>query len=179
MKDEQLALELKKKNQEALEKIIEKYTPLVSAVINNIAKGLLTPSDIEEAAADVFYALWVNSDKVSSSGMKGYICSIAKTKAKDKLRKLELYEELDPDDSITADEFSFLNEIDNRQLHDDIEKALLQFGSPDREILIRYYYYYQTAQKISELTGLKLENVKSRIKRARPKLIAFLKERGH
>ena len=45
--------------------------------------------------------------------------------------------------------------------------------------MIRYYYYYQTAPKIAELLDMKLEAVKSKIKRARTKLKSFLKERGY
>ena len=69
--------------------------------------------------------------------------------------------------------------IDRQVLHNDLCEALNQFGEPDKEILVRYYYYYQTANKIAEVMGLKLEAVKSKIKRARTKLKAFLTERGY
>ena len=67
--------------------------------------------------------------------------------------------------------------LENQQLQTELREALKQFEKQDREILIRYYYY-QTASRISEITGLSTEAVKSRIRRARTKLKAFLTERG-
>ncbi len=61
----------------------------------------------------------------------------------------------------------------------DLSQALEQFSEDDREIILRYYYYYQTAPMIAKLKGLETENVKSRVRRARKKLISFLKERGY
>ena len=60
----------------------------------------------------------------------------------------------------------------------DLSQALEQFSEDDREIILRYYYY-QTAPMIAKLKGLETENVKSRVRRARKKLISFLKERGY
>lgn len=68
--------------------------------------------------------------------------------------------------------------LENQQLQTELREALKQFEKQDREILIRYYYY-QTASRISEITGLSTEAVKSRIRRARTKLKAFLQERGY
>ena len=64
-------------------------------------------------------------------------------------------------------------------MQNDLKDALSQFGQPDKEIIIRYYYYYQTAPKIADIMSMKLEAVKSRIKRGRAKLKAFLTERGY
>ena len=80
---------------------------------------------------------------------------------------------------VLADEYMIEDNVDRQALHQDLCDALNQFGEPDKEILVRYYYYYQTAQKISEIMDLKLEAVKSKIKRARVKLKAFLTERGY
>ena len=105
---------------------------------------------------------------------------LRKNKAKAKIRRLKPKDNIiDIDDVVLADEYSLSDSIENKVLQQDLKQALDQFGEPDREIIIRYYYYYQTAPKIAELLDLKLEAVKSKIKRARTKLKSFLKERGY
>ena len=179
MNEEQLLGKLRQRQEDALSQTIRQYSSLVTTIIRNIAKGILTPADVEETAADVFFALWQNVDQIRGSHLKGYLCRIAKTKTQDRLRKLKILDMTDIEELTGADEYSLSDEIDNAQLHDDLEAALQQFSKQDREILIRYYYYYQTAQRISEVTGLNPETVKSRIKRAKPRLRSFLQERGY
>jgi len=179
MNENQIVDRLKKRDERALGEIMDKFTPLVSAIIYNVSKGNLTSSDIEETAADVFFTLWNNADKVQEGSLKGYISAIAKTKALDKMRTVKAPEIVDIDDVVLADEYMIEDNVDRQALHQDLCDALNQFGEPDKEILVRYYYYYQTAQKISDIMDLKLEAVKSKIKRARVKLKAFLTERGY
>ena len=56
--NKRLALRLKKHDERALDRIMLKYTPLVSSVIHNITDGNLSKEDIEEATADTFVSLW-------------------------------------------------------------------------------------------------------------------------
>ena len=51
---------------DALQWFIRKYTPYVSTVIYNIIGSSMSISDTEEVAADVFFTLWENADKVKS-----------------------------------------------------------------------------------------------------------------
>ncbi len=179
MNENQIVDRLKQHDERALGDIIDKYTALVSAIIYNVSKGRLTSSDMEEAAADAFFTLWNHADKVEAGKLKGYLSAIAKTKALDKMRTVKTPEIIDIEDVTLADEYTISDNMDRQVLHDDLCEALNQFGEPDKEILVRYYYYYQTAPKIADIMGLKLEAVKSKIKRAKVKLKAFLTERGY
>ena len=179
MNENQIVDRLKKHDETALAEIMDKFTPLVSAIIYNVSRGSLTSSDIEETAADVFFTLWNNANKIQEGSLKGYLSAIAKTKALDKMRTVKSPEIVDIDDVVLADEYMIEDNINQQALHKDLCDALNQFGEPDKEILVRYYYYYQTAQKIADIMNLKLEAVKSKIKRARVKLKTFLTERGY
>ncbi len=64
MNDEERELRaLRCRSEMALQSIIERYTPYVSAVISNIIGGSMVGSDVEEAAADVFFVLWENASR--------------------------------------------------------------------------------------------------------------------
>ena len=180
MDDNELLHRLKKHDESAIEEIMERYTPYVSTIIYNLSRGKMSTPDIEETAADVFFTIWSEPQKITEGSLKGFIAAVAKNKAKEKIRRLKPKDNIiDIDDVVLADEYSLSDSIENKVLQQDLKQALDQFGEPDREIIIRYYYYYQTAPKIAELLDLKLEAVKSKIKRSRTKLKSFLKERGY
>ncbi|MBQ1507281.1 MAG: hypothetical protein IIZ36_02515, partial [Ruminococcus sp.] len=85
---DKLEEKLKKHDEKALEMIIDKYSRFAATVAYNTAKGSLTKEDIEEVVADVFVTLWNNAEKVQEGKLQGYICSIAKTRALNKIKSL-------------------------------------------------------------------------------------------
>ena len=167
-------------DESALEEIIREYTPYVSTIIYNVARGNMSVSDIEEVTADVFITLWKNVGKVSDDTLKGYIASISKSRAKDKLRKLSSKADIiNIETAEFADEYSLSDNLDMKILSRDIENSVNELGEPDREIVIRYYYYYQSTPKIADILGMNADTVKTKLRRARLKLRKLLTERGY
>ena len=82
-----LAERLKKGDERALSEIIGEFTPFVATIIRNIANGQFQKEDTEEVITDVFVTLWRNADKLDADMLKPYIICIAKSRAKDRLRK--------------------------------------------------------------------------------------------
>ena len=62
MTEEQLIKSLARGEPSALEALIDRYTPYVSAVISRILRG--RQADVEELTADVFLAAWDNRGKL-------------------------------------------------------------------------------------------------------------------
>ena len=178
MDDKKLALKLKKYDEKALEAIMDKYTPLVSTIIYNISSGMLCTADIEETVADVFITLWKNADKVDCDKLKGYICCIAKSKAKNKIRDLSKAETVDISDVIIIDDFRLDKHIESKDTSKLLIEAVNNLGEPDNEIVLRHYYYYQSSTQIAESMGLNNNTVKSRLRRAKEKLKELLLKRG-
>ena len=81
---------LKQKDSEALAWIIGHYAGYINTIVYNIIGHAMTAPDIEEVASDVFFALWRNAEKVEERKLKAYLGSIARSKAKDKLRELDI-----------------------------------------------------------------------------------------
>ncbi len=179
MNDPELAVKLKKGSQQALEQIIIKYTALVSTIIYNVSKNSMTKEDIEEVTSDVFVTLWNNRDKVQPDKLKGYICCITKTRALNKLETVRRNNVISLDDYDFEDDFSIEVHTENNDINHELRKIVDTIGEPDREILIRYYFYYQKTSTISEIMKLNLETVKSKLKRTREKIKKTLIERGY
>ena len=60
-----------------------------------------------------------------------------------------------------------------------IRKAVLALREPEREIFLRYYYFYQPVSTIAEEMGLEPANVKTKLFRGRKKLKEVLEKGGY
>ena len=179
LNDNKLIARLQNKDQKALEQIIEKYTPFVSAVIFNVSKGSLSKEDIEETVTDVFVTLWKNADNIIEDRLKGYICRIAKTRALNKISSVSAHQLLNIDDYDLEDDFSISAEVEQKQLAVELREIISEIEMPDREIIVRYYYYLQNTSKIAQVMNLNINTVKSKLRRARDKIKTKLIERGY
>ena len=164
---------LRSGDEAGLEWMIITYSGYVSAIIHNIIGEFMDLSDVEEAASDVFVALWENRKKVFFA--KGYLASIARNTAKNKLRSagndLSLEEDLVCETAPGADEVA-----QKRDLSRAVQGAVRDMEWPDREIFLRYYYYCQDQQTIAREMDMNLSTVKTRLRRGRQRLKTQLEE---
>ena len=165
--------QLQQGSTDALKWFIGKYTPYVSTIIYNIIGSAMSSADVEEVASDVFFALWENADKVNSGSVRGYLGSIARNKAKNKFREagfdLLLDEELYISEALSPEEQHM-----EQELQAVVRREVLDMTEPDREILLRYYYYYQPIPRIAREMGMTVANIKIRLHRARNALKSTL-----
>ena len=173
-----MAERLKKGSEKAFEEIIYRFTPLVSNIIKNISCGYLSNEDIEEVTTDVFVTLWRNADKLDVDMLKPYIICIAKSRAKDRLRK-QKPNVLSVEEIQMQSAENVFEECENNDLCRALEREVENIPEPDREILIRYYYYYQSVGKIAEVMKMSAGTVKSKLHRTRQKLKKALTEKGY
>ncbi len=163
-------------SQESLGKLIDKYGAYVSTIIWNVIGNRMSMADVEEVASDVFFALWNQAGKINASSAKGYLASMARNMAINKLR--ENGQELNLEENIIAMENSDLEDTyvlkESRAI---VRHSVNNMKEPEREILIRYYYYYQTMEKISQEMEINLSTVKTKLRRSREVLKEVLREK--
>ena len=183
MDEEKLAEKLRKRNEKALEEIIRSYTPLVATIIYNVSGGTMKKEDIEEVTSDVFITLWNNAEKVVPGKLKGYLCCIAKTRALNKLAALKNTKVISLEDcrenEEIEDNFSITADAEQKDINTRLKTIINDLQEPDKTILIRYYFYYQSTTKIAELMSIKVETVKTKLKRTREKIKSSLLEGGY
>ena len=107
------------------------------------------------------------------------LLSTIQRSSKNKLKSVSRHQIISIDEIDYEDGLIVSDEIENKIIAEVIMDALNEIGEPDKEIIIRHYYYYQSSTEISEKMGMKSETVKSRIKRARDKLKTILMKRGY
>ena len=159
--------ELKRGSETALIWFIDAYTPYVTAIIHGIIGEHMDMADVEEVASDVFFALWENAGKVYS--VKGYLGTMARNKAKNKLRDLTY--DLPLEEQILVLEGGNLEDtMEEKERNRAVRRAVLQMRQPEKEIFLRHYYYCQKVDTISVEMNLPLSTVKTKLRRGRARL---------
>ena len=161
--------ELKQGSEDALCWFIDRYTPYVSTIIYNVIGSSMDQADIEEVTSDVFLAFWHTAQKVRTNAVRGYLGSIARNKAKNKLRSLGCDLPLE-EDILVTDGITPEGTLEQKELREVLQRAVLAMHQPDRDIFLRYYYYYQSIEQISREMDLNPANVKTRLHRGRQRL---------
>lgn len=157
---------LKNGSQEALGWFIDQYTPYVTTIIYNVIGAAMSTADVEEVAADVFFALWSNARKVRCGSVKGYLGAIARNMAKNRLRRAGFQLQLE-EDRITLDTENPEELYARKEAAAAVRREVEAMREPEREILLRFYYYYQSLETISLEMDINLSTVKTKLRRAR------------
>ena len=179
MTEEQALRHLKRGSQAALELFMDLYGGYVTAIICGIIGQSMTVADVEEAASDVFLAFWNSAGRVHSGSAKAYLATTARNSARNKLRQLTPTVPL-PEDLVLVDPHTPQGLLEQREQAAAVQRALLAMEDTDREIFLRYYYYYQKISQIAAAMDMKESTVKSRLSRGREKLKAsLLAEEAH
>lgn len=134
--------------------------------------------DVEEVTSDSFLAFWENADKVKPDRIKAYLGGIARNKAKEKTRELGLTVPLDDDIILISDSTPELT-MEKREQAQIVRQAVLFMQHPEREIFLRYYYYYQPVAQIAQEMGINASTVKTKLRRGRDTLKEILVEGGY
>jgi RNA polymerase sigma factor (sigma-70 family) len=173
---------LKAQDESALNTCINRYHSYVSYIAANIIGKAFPREDIEEVIMDVFLAVWNHADSIDtkvSSSLKPYIGTVARNKAKNKLRTLSKYNStILLEDEIAVDTKDFTKDILNNELKDILLETLNKLNKDERICFINYYYCQKPIRLISEETGINESTIKSKLSRGRGKLKELLERKG-
>ena len=180
MEDRILIRGLKNGNQKSLEKLMDKYYNYVFTIIYNIVGKFATIEDIEEIAADVFVKLWKNRKSLDSKykGIKAYLASISRNTAINYLKAKNYMELPLEEDFLILETDGVEEEILDRELSKILNQCIEELEEPDREIIIRYYFYYEKVKDIGVELNMNESTVKTKLFRSRKKLKDMLMEGG-
>ncbi|MBR5164201.1 MAG: hypothetical protein IKW87_01390, partial [Ruminococcus sp.] len=147
MEDKKLVRQLRGKDEKALVLLVERYSAYVSTVVRNIVSEVLSESDIEELTADVFIRMWNSSEKLRTETLRPYMAAIARNLAVDRLRSLHFTVELDEIELSDGSDIEY--ETERRMLADELDRTIGEMEPRNRELLLRFYYYYQKIPQIA------------------------------
>ncbi|WP_394886216.1 sigma-70 family RNA polymerase sigma factor [Clostridium butyricum] len=168
--EENFLNQLKKKNEKALDYVIDTYGWIIKSVIKKHLYNLQSVQD--ECINDVLLGLWNNIDKFdeNKSEFKNWIAGIAKFKAIDYKRKYlrELDNEKVDDLNITVDDST--HELLKNELSLEMQEMMNSLNERDRELFYKLYVEEIEVDKVSQETGIKRDVIYNRVSRAKKKL---------
>lgn len=172
MSDEELIQKIINGDQNTLLHIMDTYSKLLWVVVAGALSGIGTSEDIEECISDVYVQVWKNpysfdSDKGS---LKTFLAIIAKSKAIDKYRKLSKSSAAPLDEAINSTDDDLLEYIINCEMHQELYEAIETLNEPNKEIVIRRYFFEEKVSKIAENISLPLKEVENRLYQSKLKL---------
>lgn len=178
MNDGAILRSLRSKDPRALEKLMDKYIPYVSAIVWSFLRSSMTKEDAEEVVSDVFLTAWDRAGEIYPDAVKPWLGAVARNKALQKLRRagfdlpleedlLEIPGEGSPEERLTRAEEGKL-----------VRQAVDSLGEPDREIFLRHYWFAQTVSQISDHMQIKESTIKTRLRRGRQRLKDTLQKWG-
>jgi RNA polymerase sigma-70 factor (ECF subfamily) len=148
------------------------YNKLLWFIAGGILKGVGTEEDIEECICDVYFELWRNSEAFDEKRgtLKTYLAVVTRSRALDRCRTLAKHEIVELSEYLTETGENLEEDFISRELLGDVRDIIDKFGEPDREILIRRYYFNEKPVEISHKTRLSLKEVKNRLYQSKLRL---------
>lgn len=163
---------LKKRKEDALEFIVDKYLGVVKSVAYKILSSLERDGIIEECMNDVFLSVWNNADKFNGEEIdfKKWIYKIAKFKAIDYYRKEVKNIEVSLEDKEMSNNKSIEEEIISEEDRNELMELINTLETIDREIFIMKFFLGVKTEDIANRFGLTRAAVDNRIYRGKRKL---------
>lgn len=166
--EENFIEQLKKRNQRALEYVIENYGWIFKTVLKKHLFYLMDHYD--ECMNDCLLAVWenINSYNPEKSSFKNWAGGIAKYKAIDCTRKyLKDLENENVDDMEISTKDNPLKEILRSEISEETENMLSSLSEEDKRIFIKLYFEDKSMNEISKDTGLSKSVLYNRLSRGR------------
>lgn len=133
--------------------------------------------DVEELASDTFVALWQSADTITSGRLRGWLGRVARNRAVSFLRRQHL-RFAQQEDVFCVDDRDAQRLLEEKERRALVQQALLVLSDEDRELMLRRYFYNQSAEQIAREKDMNPGTVRSRLCRARQAMRAELEKGG-
>lgn len=159
-----LIKKLQKGNTGALEALIRRYTPYVSACVYRVM-GSLPREGLEEAVADAFVELWRHAgDLDPERPLRPWLGTVAANKARDRLRSYSPTSPI-PDDAPAPVDIQ--RQAEERETGKALWRLVDSLEEPERTLFLRYYYEGEKLKAIAADLGMNLSTAKTKLRRGR------------
>lgn len=170
--DVQIIAAIKKGDEAIINYTIDKYSKLLWSIAGTILKNVGNTEDIEECVADVFIYLWQKPEKFEAQRgkLKSYLAIVARSRATDKYRQLSKQNVISLDEELIIDTLEIADDVLSAETRRTLLSAIKSLEEPDREIIVRRYYYEQKPKEIAFSLDMPIKQVENHLYRTKQKL---------
>ena len=157
MQEKNIIDAIKAGDEQAMQKIICRYSRLLWSIVGAVLSQVGTTEDMEECVADVFIDLWEHPQKYDESrgSLKAWLSVIARNKAIDRYRQKTKIQTIPLEETVLA-QMGVEPEMENRE---GLQEALAELTEEEREILLRRYVYQQKPKEMAVALGLSVKQI--------------------
>ncbi len=155
MTDEKTAAALAARSERAVADVIARYSRHLYTVAAAALRGVGTEQDAEEAAADAFVYLWEHPEKFDPrrGSLKTWLSVVARSRALDRSREILRCRAVSLEEIELADPLGVPEALLAGERRAALNAAVDALAEPDREILLRRYYFGQKPREIAAALG--------------------------
>jgi len=150
---------------EAFIQIMESYNSYLWVIAGGILNRVGSRADVEECISDVYVRLWRNRKAYDPQRgtLKAYLATLAKSIALNKYKQLTRVRTVPFEDAPVATTDDLLTQITDREQYQALYDAIKTLKEPDREIIIRRYFYDEKPSGIAARIPLPVKEVENRL----------------
>lgn len=181
MRDDIIIQAIASGDEDAMGRIINKYSrllwPIASAVLCNVG----SEQDVEECVADAFIYLWEHPQRFDSKRgtLKSLLCIIARSRAIDRYREIMRKGTLPLEEAVLSAGAGMQEALLQEETRQEVLAAVKALEEPNREILLRRYYHDQKPKEIALAMNLTVKQVDNSLFRSKRQLReAFMAKGG-
>lgn len=163
---------IKKRSEAVINEVITKYSKLLWSVAGAVLNNIGSTQDVEECVADTFIYLWEHPEKYNPQRgkLKTWLSIIARTQALNRCREIAKRNIVPLEDTDFIDQLGIVDTFLEAETRRALLAAVNALGEPDREILIRRYYYEQKPREIALALDMSVKQVDNRLYQTKLKL---------
>ncbi len=172
MKDEKIIASIARGDGEVMSRVIDKYSRLLWPIASAVLKNVGSDQDVEECVADAFIHLWQHPDSFDPKRgtLKSYLCVVVRSRAIDRFRQLTRQGTLPLEEAVVSTSLGMQEELLSRETRRELLAAVKALEEPNREILVRRYYYNQKPREIALALGMTVKQVDNSLYRSKRQL---------
>lgn len=176
MQEKNIIDAIKAGDEQAIQKIICRYSRLLWSIVGAVLSQVGTTEDMEECVADVFIDLWEHPQKYDESrgSLKAWLSVIARNKAIDRYRQKTKIQTIPLEETVLA-QMGVEPEMENRE---GLQEALAELTEEEKEILLRRYVYQQKPKEMAVALGLSVKQIENRLYRIKAKMRKQMEQEG-
>lgn len=180
MSDNEILALLESDPSEGIRVIIDVYSSLVYTITYSKLGNFFSSDDIEEFVSYIFSCVYNRRKEIdfSRGSLKGYIATVAKRLCIDEYRKMQSRVKTvgisDDFMELAIDAHNMQEAVEQSMDEKALVNALRRLNKTDRLVLVKRYYYNQTAVEIARDMNITDAAVRKRISRALGKVRKIL-----